>query len=150
MVISKGVKKGQATMLIIILLIFMLLLIGGFIANNANYIYIILLGCLLFGPIYLYNLKFYDIYMRNDFFIISNLIRKRKISESEFIGVIPAKKVLFTLNSPYFTILFKDGSAFNFVKERPLKQVLHKDRKLISEELTRAISESIKASNKNE
>lgn len=139
-------------MLIIILLIFTLLLIAGLIANNINYIYIyiILLGFLLLAPIYLYNLKFYDIYIQNDFFIISNLIRKRKISSSEFIEIIPAKRVLFTLNSPYFTILFKDGEAFNFIKERSLNQIIKKDRELISKELTLAINEFIKASDKKE
>lgn len=143
MIISSGTKKGQKTFTFLFLGILAVLLFMAAVSKNLNYLTIILFAMIFFSPVYLYTLNFYDVYVERDFIKVSNLFSTKRVEKNLFVKVVPAKKVLITFNSPYFTILFKDNKKYNFILKRPIVEVFSRNRTMIAEELTKDVNSVI-------
>src|SRR5688500_16020166 len=136
MVISSGTKTGQTVVIGLFSFIYLLLLIAYIQSGNFNYLLIIVVSLILFLPVFFYTIKFYDITIENNDFVISNIFVKKKINVSLFSGVLPAKNVLPILNSPYFSAHFSNNEKYNFVKKRLLSETFQ-SRTLISQKVTK-------------
>jgi hypothetical protein len=138
MVISSGTKTGQTIVIGLFGFIYLLLSIAYLQSGNLNYLLIIVVSLILFLPVFLYTIKFYDITIEENDFVISNLFVKKRINASLFSDILPAKNVLPILNSPYFSIHFSNNEKYNFVKKRLLSETFQ-SRSFISKKITKDI-----------
>ena len=133
-IFSRDVKPGQKVVLVLLMCILIIILVLAILYSSFNYLLIFFLGLVCFFPIYLYALSFYTVELDQDFFVLSNIFKKKKITKKNFVKVIPTKTALTTFNTGYFTIIFDTGEHYNFSAN--IKRGLIINKKKVAQQIT--------------
>ena len=145
-IFSRDVKPGQMVALVLLMCILTTIVVLAIIYSNLNYFLVFSFGLICFFPIYRYTLSFYTIELDQDFFVISNIFKKKKIPKGNFVKVIPTKTAFTTFNTGYFTIIFNKGEDYNFSAN--IKPRLIIDKKKVAQEITDEIKRALSFSPK--
>jgi hypothetical protein len=124
MIISNGARKMQLKILVSFSLSFLVLLVCAIVKRNDYFLYPALFVLVIFIPLFSYCLNFYDIAIREGYFLISNLESGYRIRSYLFTDVSPSVTLFKVRSSPFFAIHFFNGARFNFFQSQPLISIL--------------------------
>ena len=124
MIISDGARKIQLKILVSFSLSVLVLLVCAIVKRNDYFLYTALFVLVIFIPLFSYCLNFYDISIREGYFLISNLESGYRIRSYLFTDVSPCVSFLNVRSSPFFAIHFFNGARFNFFQSQPLIRFL--------------------------
>ena len=124
MIISTGARKRQLKILVSFSLTFVVLLVCSIATRNERFLYPALFVFVIFIPLFSYCLKFYDISVREGYFLISNLGSGYRIRSYLFRDVSSSVTVFKVKSSPFYVIHFFNGARFDFVQSQPLVRIL--------------------------
>lgn len=140
-VISKFAKTGQLIATVIFSGIFLLLSLLGIVSKNFNYFLIVAVGIAGLLPVYIYNLKFFDISLDSNYMYFNRLFSKEeRIPKEKFSEITPLKFSLPTSNNRAFSFTLNDGRCFWF-NYNSRKFSFFPDRYKIAKDLNSQIKE---------
>lgn len=96
-----------------------------------------------YRPVNIFMKRFSEIYTDGTAFFVKNLYQKeKKIDAVLFDKIVDMKTIVWFPDSPYYTIYFKNGMEFHFVKKKttflgfPMR-----DKAKLAEELTKEVKD---------
>ena len=141
-IISNDRKFGQIIGIILCVIILFVFFYFFLVDKNIYTFSIFLIGIALLIYTNINNSKQFDVRIENGFFIISNLYKRPKILNAELFNNVTAVERIFPPIKAYrYSINFKDGSSYIFIKrDENLKEVFKSQNK-IADELSKQISD---------